>query len=380
MSEEMFIPGTIKEDFEKACKKNNVSGKKKDEIWEKVLEQYRKDNYEEGEAVGVVSAQSIAEPATQMTMRTYHFAGSAGVQVTLGLPRIIEIVDARKNPKTPSMTIYMDDDHNSEKAASEIARKDIKETKLEDITVEETIDLVNMQVKFRLDEDKMKRRDIERDDVQYRVETMGRGKTVNAKTVLRGSVLSVQPTDEDYSIKDLQKIRFKARDVKLSGIKGVEHTIVRKEQDDYIIYTIGTGLRQALHVDGVDDTRSISNHLHEVESVLGIEAARELIVRETDETLKDQGLDVDIRHIMLVADIMCFTGSVRAIGRYGIAGEKNSVLARASFEETVKHLINASIKGEKDTLDGIVENIMIGQVSPAGTGSVKLTTKLGKKK
>ena len=109
--------------------------------------------------------------------------------------------------------------------------------------------------------------------------------------------------------------------------------------------------------------------------VLGIEAARNAIVQELNKTLSEQGLSVDIRHIMLVADMMTSEGIVKSIGRHGISGQKSSVLARAAFEETGKHLLHASLRGETDGLNGIIENIIIGQPIPLGTGSVSVTMK-----
>ncbi|MBS7638543.1 DNA-directed RNA polymerase subunit A'', partial [Candidatus Bathyarchaeota archaeon] len=98
---------------------------------------------------------------------------------------------------------------------------------------------------------------------------------------------------------------------------------------------------------------------------------------EAHNVLEEQGLDVDIRHVMLVADIMTNSGEVQQIGRHGISGEKSSVLARAAFELTVQHLVNAAVKGERDPLKGVVENIIVGQSMPIGTGSVELFMTMG---
>jgi len=113
---------------------------------------------------------------------------------------------------------------------------------------------------------------------------------------------------------------------------------------------------------------------------LGIEAARNLIIKEAIKTLQEQGLDVDARHIILVADIMTSTGKIQSIGRYGVAGAQTSILARAAFEETVKHLVKASIRNEVDEFKGIFENVMIGQVIPAGTGMLELIASLEEEK
>ena len=123
-------------------------------------------------------------------------------------------------------------------------------------------------------------------------------------------------------------------------------------------------------MEGIDQVRTTTNNIHEIGEVLGIEAARQSIINEAQNTLSEQGLSVDVRHIMLVADIMTSEGVVKSIGRHGISGEKSSVLARAAFEETGKHLLHASIRGEVDDLTGIIENIIIGQPIPLGTGSV----------
>ena len=157
--------------------------------------------------------------------------------------------------------------------------------------------------------------------------------------------------------------------------KGIGKVIIRKGDDEWIIHTEGSNLKAIFNEEGIDKARSTTNDIHEIETVLGIEAARNAIVYELNRTLSDQGLTVDIRHIMLVADMMTSEGVVKSIGRHGISGEKSSVLARAAFEETGKHLLHASIRGEMDDLTGIIENIIIGQPIPLGTGSVSVTMK-----
>ncbi|ERG98637.1 MAG: DNA-directed RNA polymerase, beta'' subunit/160 kD subunit, partial [Haloquadratum sp. J07HQX50] len=128
-----------------------------------------------------------------------------------------------------------------------------------------------------------------------------------------------------------------------------------------------------LKIDGVDATRTTSNNIHEVRKNLGIEAAREAIINETMETLREQGLDdVNVRHLMLVADIMTNNGEIESIGRHGISGSKESVLARAAFEVTVNHLLDAAVHGEEDDLDGVIENVIAGKPVAIGTGDVDL--------
>ena len=159
---------------------------------------------------------------------------------------------------------------------------------------------------------------------------------------------------------------------KIKGIDGVKRAIIRRLGDEYVIYTEGSNLAAALDLPYVDQVRTNSNNITEIYEVLGVEAARNAIVREATSTLAEQGLTVDIRHIMLVSDMMTNGGDVKAIGRHGISGRKSSVLARAAFEITSHHLLHAAVTGEVDYLDGVAENVIVGQPVTLGTGAVNL--------
>ncbi|MHA2367029.1 MAG: hypothetical protein ACXAC7_23960, partial [Candidatus Hodarchaeales archaeon] len=141
---------------------------------------------------------------------------------------------------------------------------------------------------------------------------------------------------------------------------------------EWVLYAEGSNLSQVLTVDGVDPTRVTTNSIQEVLETLGVEAARQGVINESVSVLRDQGLEVDIRHLLLVADLMTQNGGLRQIGRHGISGEKDSVLAKASFEVTVRHLLESSALGKLDQLRGITENVIIGQIIPVGTGTVEL--------
>jgi DNA-directed RNA polymerase subunit A" len=167
-------------------------------------------------------------------------------------------------------------------------------------------------------------------------------------------------------------------DAHIDGVKGVDEIIIVKDNDDWILQTAGTNLKKVLKIQGVDVSRTTTNDIYQIHEVLGVEAARSVIFNETRATLAEQGLDIDLRHLGLLADIMTVDGEVKAIGRYGVSGAKASVLARANFEETKKHLVNASFNGERDRLTGVIENVMIGQIIPVGTGGVKLAIDVDK--
>lgn len=319
--------------------------------------------YSPEEAIGVIAAQSLSEPATQMTMRTYHFAGTAGIQVTLGLPRIIEIFDARKELATPTMEIHLLDDFQTPEKAKKVA-ENIKEVQLKDLLVSDVIDLTNLEIICKIDPRVLKVLELGMETIKKSI------KLKKVKIETKGHELRVASTTLD--VKNLHKLKYKLLELHMKGIKGVTQAIITKEGDEWVINTLGSSLKKVLKIEGVNACKTTCNNIFEVMDVLGIEAARNAIISQAKYTLDEQGLGVDIRYIMLLADLMTFTGGIKAIGRYGIAGEKRSVLARAAFEETKKHLISAAIKKSSDNLSGIVENIMLNQVIPAGTGSYNL--------
>ena len=359
-------PESIVEEIKKVCEKYKLSEAQTKKLVEKVKEVYEKSKYEPGEAIGVVSAQSISEPATQMTMRTYHVAGAAEIKVTLGLPRLIEIFDARKEPSTPMMKIYLKKEYNTKEKARHFANK-IRELRIGDVVRSTAIDIFNLRIELFLDEKLMQSSEVESEDVARKIKE-------NIKVEVRAgkTKISVKLKEENIDIRELQRIKNKILSLNLKGIKGIKQAIIKREEGEWVIVTLGSNLKKVLERDEVDQTRTISNNIHEVSRVLGIEAARNLIIKEVCNTLEEQGLEVDIRHVLLVADIMTVDGEVKPIGRYGIAGAKGSVLARANFEETVKHLTSAAIKGEVDMLRSTIENVIINQVVPVGTGMVEL--------
>ncbi len=354
--------------FDEYCKKNNISGKNKEEKLKQLEKIFEKYKYEPGEAIGIIAAQSISEPATQMTMRSYTMASQSDrlSKVTHGLPRLIEIFDARKTFEK-NMIIYLKPEYNSKEKAKEIAGK-IKALKLSDIIVYDSIDLVNLQLEMELENESLK------DTVKALLEKHVK----DCEISVRGKNIYVKPKKDN--VKNLRKIKNKMLKLHTQGIKGIENVVVIKEDEDWVLQTTGTNLKKILKVEGVDISRVKTNDIYQIYEVLGIEAARNVILMESKETLDEQGLDVDTRHLMLLADMMTFDGTIKDIGRYGVSGKKASVLARANFEETKKHLVNASFYGEKDKLEGIIENVLLGQIAPVGTGMVQLAVDMEKMK
>ena len=170
--------------------------------------------------------------------------------------------------------------------------------------------------------------------------------------------------------------RKKLKKIIISGIKGVKQILIIKKDRDYVIITLGTSLKKVIEMKGINKNKLISNDLYEVAKIFGIEAARQLIIDEIHDVLKTQGLDVDQRHLKLVADAMTSTGGIKGVTRMGIIAQKSSVLARATFETPVKQFVNATIKGNKDKLSSVIENVILNQPVPIGTGLPGLTVKV----
>jgi DNA-directed RNA polymerase subunit A" len=311
-----------------------------------------------------------------MTMNTFHYAGVAEIDVTQGLPRLIELVDARKTPDTPMMTVHLEDEYATDRErAHEVVWK-IEATKilaLGDIST----NVADMLVEIDLNDETLLERWPTVDDVDAIAEeiagTIESNLGVQARQV--GTVVEFGPEEPSY--RDLLQLVEELRDIVFKGIEEISRVVIRKEETDsgeeFVLYTEGSDFGEVLGIEGVDASRTTCNNIHEIYRELGVEAARETLINETMNTLEEQGLDdVNVRHLMLVADIMTNEGTIESIGRHGISGSKDSVLARAAFEVTVNHLLDAAIHGEIDELDGVTENVIVGKPIKLGTGDVDL--------
>ncbi len=365
------LPKSLVKKVNEVAKK---SGKSKESLLKIAKEKYEKMLIDPGEAIGVVAAQSIGEPGTQLTLRTKWLAGAAEVSITQGLPRIIEVFDARRQPSTPSMTIFLKSPYNQdEKKARNVARK-IIEVNIKDVAESIEIDLINMRIDINFDESKMKDFKVKFDDLLLKIkdEFGKRAKITHGKTRI-----SIKPKEGDLI--DLYKLKVKVSETFVSGVKGITQVLPVYENGEWVLKTAGTNLGEILQIKEVDSSKTYSNDIFEIYEVLGVEAARNAIIREVTNVLKQQGVEVDVRHIMLVADTMTVDGSIKGITRYGITGEKGSVLARASFEIPLKHLFEATVHNEVDPLTSVIENVMINQPAPVGTGMVKIFVPYNKK-
>lgn len=335
------------------------------------------------EAAGIITAQSIGEPGTQMTMRTFHYAGVATVNVTQGLPRIIEIVDARKVPNTPTMIIYLDETNRVDPKKARKLAAALEITTTVNIADIET-DVAQRKLILKLKKNMLSQKNMTGAEVKDKLERALR-LYIQADKDKNPRILTIIPGVQDEedlkelaqnppSYTELLQLEDKIRDLRLKGVPSIERANVQLDDKsgEYYLSTIGSNLSRISDIEGIDRTRTYTNNIIEIYNYLGIEAARQAIVNELQATLDGARLEVDVRHLLMVSDVMTSEGEVRAIGRHGVSGTKHSILARAAFEVTVNHLLKAGIIGEKDNLSGVAENIIVGQPISLGTGSVEL--------
>lgn len=361
---------------DKAAEDGSIDTATANEVARAVESQYLDTRVDPLDPVGTVSAQSIGEPGTQMTMNTFHYAGVAEIDVTQGLPRLIELVDARKEPDTPMMTVHLDEEYAGDRDRAHEVVWSIESTKILALGDVST-NVADMLVQINLNEETLLERWPRIDDEELIAaeiaDTIEDGLGVEVDQ--RETLLEFGPERPSY--RDLLQLVERLREIVFKGIEEIDRVVIRKEDigdsEEFVLYTEGSSLGDVLGIEGVDASRTSCNNIHEIYSELGAEAARETIINETMDTLEEQGLDdVNVRHLMLVADIMTNDGEIQSIGRHGISGSKDSVLARAAFEVTVNHLLDAAIQGEQDELDGVIENVIAGKPVAIGTGDVDL--------
>ena len=352
-----------------------LSNKGAEAVCKKGLSLYNKAKVEPGQAVGIITAQSIGEPGTQMTLRTFHFAGIKERNVTLGLPRLIELVDARKKPVTPAMDIHLDEESSMSREKAIDVAKNVLQTKISALLEVTDTDYAT-QITLVLSSKKLQERGCTVLDVEAALASNKKFKISTSGDVVKLNLVDDTTSDTATVI----TIRNKVLNTTVKGVPDIERVTLVQKDGKWIIQSTGSNIAGVLGVNGVDKRNIRTNNVFEIAGTLGIEAARNALINELNNTLDDQGLEVDNRYIMLVSDLMCSRGYMQQIGRHGIAGTKDSVLARAAFEITVPTIAHAALGGEIEQLKGITENVIVGSNIPIGSGTVDLYMQVSKKR
>jgi len=343
-------------------------------------EKYWKAAMEPGTAVGALCAQSIGEPGTQMTLKTFHFAGVASMNITLGVPRIKEIINASKKISTPIITTMLEDDRDPEFARKVKGR--IEKTTLGEICeyIEEVMlpDDVFILIKLHMDRIKLLKLEVSAETIRYAICTSKLHIKPANCTLAGESMIKVMP---GKSLKttlfyQLQFLREKLPAVVIKGLPTVNRAVMHMDEgkagQTFKLYVEGDNLRDVLATPGVKGLSTTSNNTLEVFATLGIEAAKQTIINEVKYTMESHGMSIDKRHIQLLADLMTCRGEVLGITRHGMAKMKESVLMLASFEKTADHLFDAAYYGQKDAIRGVSECIIMGIPMSVGTGLMQL--------
>ena len=383
------VPNNVKTSVSQLYRISEKSVRKFLEI---ALFKYRKARLEPGTAIGAIGAQSIGEPGTQMTLKTFHFAGVASMNVTLGVPRIKEIINASKVISTPIINAVLVND-NDERAAR-VVKGRVEKTLLSDVAfyVQDVYkdNLSFIQVRIDLGT-------IDKLQLELTIEDIAVAITRASKLKIQASDVNIIGKDriainvfpEGYKAKSIstsakepsendvfyrmQQLRRALPDVVVKGLPDISRAVINIRDDGKRELLVeGYGLRDVMCTDGVIGSRTTTNHVLEVFSVLGIEAARYSIIREINYTMSNHGMSVDPRHIQLLGDVMTYKGEVLGITRFGLSKMRDSVLQLASFEKTTDHLFDAAFYMKKDAVEGVSECIILGQTMSIGTGSFKV--------
>ncbi|XP_041671640.1 DNA-directed RNA polymerase III subunit RPC1 isoform X1 [Cheilinus undulatus] len=349
-------------------------------------DKYMRAQMEPGSAVGALCAQSIGEPGTQMTLKTFHFAGVASMNITLGVPRIKEIINASKNISTPIITAHLDVEDDADFAR--LVKGRIEKTLLGEISeyIEEVFlpDDCFILVKLSLERIRLLRLEVNAETVRYSI-CMSKLRVKPGDIAVHGeAVVCVSPRENSKSSMYyvLQSLKEELPKVVVQGIPEVARAVIHIDEQSgknkYKLLVEGDNMRAVMATHGVNGSRTTSNNTYEVERTLGIEAARSTIINEIQYTMVNHGMSIDRRHVMLLADLMSYKGEILGITRFGLAKMKESVLMLASFEKTADHLFDAAYFGQKDSVCGVSECIIMGIPMNIGTGLFKLLHKADK--
>ncbi|KAF6994059.1 hypothetical protein CFC21_010846 [Triticum aestivum] len=365
---------------------SGISAKQLQVFLDTCLSRYHSKIIEAGASIGAIGAQSIGEPGTQMTLKTFHFAGVASMNVTLGVPRIKEIINAVKKISTPIITTELLSEQDELFAAK--VKCSIEKVVLGEVAAAIKIVLRSNQPHLVVELD-MQRTErymgISSDTVQLSILNDPKIKLKSEHVrVIDETKLRIYPTGTDKSKLQLELHNLKSMLPKLivKGISTVERAVVnpvlRRDGtfDRYNLLVEGTNLLKVLGTPGVDAKRTKSNHILEVNKTLGIEAARRSIIDEIRYTFENNNMMIDLRHMMLLADLMTYKGEILGITAGGIAKMKSSVLMLSSFERASEHLFNASYAGREDQIEGVSECIIMGIPKQLGTGILKVRQRL----
>ncbi|KAF7683254.1 DNA-directed RNA polymerase II subunit RPB1 [Astathelohania contejeani] len=384
----------------------NLNNRAMDWLVNEIKKRYLDSLITEGEMVGTLAAQSIGEPATQMTLNTFHYAGVAST-VTLGVPRLKEIINVAKTLRTPSLRVVLSDRFNSSiegarQIQSEIEFLDVAKVcasaeiwydpVVDDTLIDEDRDFVRAYFDFpdeevsierispwlmrlTLDRERLLAGNLVLSQVKERISAVFKNdihiicSDDNSRTLVIRVRAIGQGDDDDVFYRRLVETTL---NIHLKGYRNIKKVFLVEEKGKWLLQTEGVNLLSILSHSGVNGCKTVSNSIIETCEVLGIEACREAIMKELRSVIESDGSYVNYRHLGLLADIMTRKGVLTGITRHGVNRTHAGALMRCSFEETVDILLDAALCAENNECTGVTENIILGQVAKIGTGCLNL--------
>jgi DNA-directed RNA polymerase II subunit RPB1 len=382
-----------------------------------------------GEMAGIIAAQSLGEPTTQMTLNTFHLAGVAAKSgMTRGVPRLKELLKVTQNPRATSLTIFLRPDIRKSKEEARRLAQEMEFTMLKDLvttsriyydprddatlidddkewlsffaafeqdTTPPTVEGEEAKarspwiLRLELDREKMFNKNITMEDVGFVLRKAASSELTvsytdhNATNMVFRIRMALSPGEMDGLALIKQWQNKLLTSVLVRGLPGLRSVSFRKmtneifeknpandnkyeDAEQFVLDTFGTNFLDVLIHPDVDGRRLLSNHVHDIYENLGIEAARSVLFKEIF-TLFEQAAPVNYRHVALLCDAICNRGRMMSADRYGVNKKKTGPLAKASFEQTEDIMLRAALFGEMDPITGVSANIMTGQPIRGGT-------------
>tara|TARA_B100001094_G_scaffold263748_2_gene265473 strand:- start:3946 stop:7887 length:3942 start_codon:yes stop_codon:yes gene_type:complete len=356
--------------------KNIYSKNELDIIETKVKHQFLRSRIIYGEMVGTLTAQSLGEPVTQLTLNTFHSAGISAKNVTLGVPRFKELINVAKNIKSPSMKIILNDESTLHSFASNIEYNTLNmyvlSTNIQNEIINEHVDwisngLLSYCIKFTLNTNNINSKKIDLCNICFLLDQEYENNITSICTpdCIYVYIHEDALYDKEVDISEIRVFASKLKHTRLYGIKEIKRTFIT----DNFIETDGSCLRTIFNYPEVNYKETISNNIIEIKELLGIEAARQVLYNEIKNVLEFDGTYINNRHFLTLVDTMTCKGDIMAITRHGINRSEAGPLMKCSFEETVDVLCEAAQFTEKDLLKGVTENVTLGKLARMGTGA-----------
>lgn len=360
---------------------------------DEIARQYNSAKIQPGESVGIVTAQSIGERQTQMTLDTFHSAGAALKTVIAGVPRFSELMSATRNPKVVTTTVYPVNKYNS---VSEL-RTDIGCTLqtvalgdlLNDTVIDEDAELPQWYCAYEamygteykrhshcltlmFDVEKLFVQKIDLEKIAEKIESQYDDLACVFSPTMIGRIdvyVDVTNVGESNAREYmLNVVSAQLMALVVSGVSGITEVYYEKKDGEWIVETRGTNLLKLFNNPLVDATRTVSNEMWEIVSVLGIEAAREFLINEFGECISSDGTYINKCHTQLLVDVMTHGGSIMSVSRYGHGKSKCGPLAKASFEKSLDNFLKAGVTSEVERTTSVSGSIMLGKIASCGTG------------